>query len=134
MKNILFSLLFILPLVSFGQLGKTQKEIKETLGEKHLTEIVEEFVNYSYDFQFQYEGKILIERYTFRFEKINGDYICTSWAISRPIETYNQTYWELEDYFKMNDSVYICEIDKSTMNINLFRDNGYYLINVTYKK
>ena len=133
MKNILFSLFFILPLITFGQLGKTQKEIKQTLGNEYVVDFVDRFTNYIYDFKFLYEDKWMTERYIFTFERVNGDMYCTNWQIVRPIETYNQTYWELEDYFKLNDTIYIGEIDKTKMNINLFRGEGYYCINVTYK-
>lgn len=134
MKNILFYLLFILPLVSFGQLGKTPNEIEKSLGKTHSTEFVEGFLKYSYDFQSQLEGKKIIETYTFIFEKINGNFICKSWSVFRPIDALNKTYWELEDYFKVNDAIYLCEVDKSTQDVNLFRGEGYYLINVTNKK
>lgn len=133
MKNILFFLFFILPLISFGQLGKTQDDIKKSLGEEYMVDFVDRFTNYIYDFNFLYENKWMTERYIFTFEKINEKMICTNWQIVRPIETFNQTYWELEDYFKSNDVVYVSEIDKSKMNINLYRGEGYYCINVTYK-
>lgn len=133
MNKLILFLFFILPLVSFGQLGKTPDEIEETLGKNYLVENVEGFLTYSYDYQFEYNGKKVIERYTFRFKKINDDFRCVTWTIIRPNEMQDQSYWYLEDFFKRNDAIYIGDIDRNTMNINLYRLEGYYFINVTYK-
>jgi hypothetical protein len=133
MNKLILFLFFILPLVSFGQLGKTPNEIEGTLGKNYLVENVEGFLTYSYDYQFEYNGKKVIERYTFRFKKINDVFRFVTWTIIRPNEIQDQSYWYLEDFFKRNDAIYIGDIDRNTMNINLYRLEGYYFINVTYK-
>ena len=133
MNKLILFLFLILPFVSFGQLGKTPDEIEGTLGKNHLVENVEGFLTYSYDYQFEYNGKKIVERYTFRFKKIDGDFKCVNWTIIRPNEIQDQSYWYLEDFFKRNDAIYIGDIDRNIMNINLYRLEGYYFINVTYK-
>ena len=133
MNKLILFLFFILPLVSFGQLGKTPNEIEGTLGKNYLVENVEGFLTYSYDYQFEYNGKKVVERYTFRFKKIDDVFRCVTWTIIRPNEVQDQSYWYLEDFFKRNDAIYIGDIDRNTMNINLYRLEGYYFINVTYK-
>ncbi len=137
MKTVITTLLILLPLLLFAQLGKTHQEIEKSLGENHSTEILGEgYINYHYDYDFLHEGRVKKERYTFTFKMVYDELVCTNWMIVRPLDTLNsvdESYWDFEDNFKLRSYGFMQTVDKSTMLINLFRGSDYYFINVSYK-
>lgn len=130
MKKILMIILLVLPFYCNAQLGKRMSEIESLLGSNYRLEKIGEITRYHFDYDYISGGKTSIQTYTFSFNK---DSICYNWSLKIPEDKKDITYWDLEDYFKLNDLVYLYQIDKSKMNLNLFRGDGYYIVNVIYK-
>jgi hypothetical protein len=133
MKNLFLSLLLVLPFLSFGQLGKTPDEIVNLLGKDFTIDNTDGILSYSYNFTFDYLGTKTPEKYTFVFGEVDGEICCINWMVFRPLETMNTSYFYLEDYFKLNDSIYLDKFDKEVMQINIYRQETYYFINIKYK-
>lgn len=130
MNKILMIIFLSLPLFCIGQLNQTPTQIRSILGNNYRIEKIEQITRYSYDYEYTYKGKKATQTYTFSF---NSDSICYNWCLRIP-NNKNRSYWKLEDYFKSNDLVFIYPIDKSKVNLNLYRDKGYYLISANNKK
>ena len=133
MKKLFLFFVLLLPTLTFAQLGRTPQEIENLLGKDFLKQTDDGILTYSYNFEFDFRGKKTPEVYTFVFGELNGEICCTNWMVFRPLETLNESYFYLEDYFKLNDSIYLDHFDKETMQINIYRQEKYYFINVNFK-
>lgn len=133
MYKLFLILTLLIPSIISAQLGRTPSEIEVLLGKDYIVHNKDGVMSYSYNFEFSYLGKMTPEVYTFVFGELNGELCCINWMVFRPLETLNDSYWYLEDYFKMNDSIYLDSFDKNTMEINIYRQETYYFINVKFK-
>jgi len=127
MKRILLNLLLLLPTITFCQLGKTTDEIESSLGKNYNVESIGNFTKYNYVFDYENGDK---QTYTFTFDHFG---YCINWSLTRPLDKDNLSYQELETHFKENDLVYLDTVDKSTMNVNLFRYEDLYEVYVSNK-
>lgn len=138
MKNVITTLLFLLPIFTYAQLGKTPGEIAKELNQKYEEEVIApDYIRYHYSYNNN------TEKYIFTFRSKNDMFTCTNWEIVRK-NVNNSDFATFEDEFKEKTNLdeelslltgngFIQPVDSSIMRVTLYRDAEFYYINVSYK-